>query len=137
MFRFRIEPLSVTVNQRALKDYIFSNGVKIPKGAKVIINTRSGHTGPEVGEDATEFRPWRFVDKPKAAVKVGPDFLPFGLGRHACPGRFMAIMEIKIIGALIVTKFFKIEMQDPSKTKMALHARLGEPIPNGLKLFIR
>ncbi|KAF9915361.1 hypothetical protein BX616_006333, partial [Lobosporangium transversale] len=136
-FRVRAEPLSMITNRRARRDSTFSNGYKISKGASFIINARSGHMGPEAGEDATEFRPWRFVGKAKTAIKVGPDYLPFGMGGHACPGRFMAIMELKVIGALIVTKFSKVEMQDPSKTKMALHSRLGEPIPSGLKFFIR
>lgn len=30
-------------------------------------------------------------------------FLNFGYGRHSCPGRFMAAMEIKIIFAYLLT----------------------------------
>ncbi|KAF9582646.1 hypothetical protein BGW38_010938 [Lunasporangiospora selenospora] len=92
----------------------------------------SAHYGLDQGENPSEFKPWRFVGKSKTATKVAPDFLPFGMGRHACPGRFLAIQELKTIGMLYVQKYSKVEIQDPSCTKKALLTRLGAPTPTGL-----
>ncbi|KAF9345328.1 hypothetical protein BGX26_003281 [Mortierella sp. AD094] len=135
VFRFRTERL--TLVHRARKDVKLSSGILISKGSSVIINMRSAHQSPEQGEDVTEFRPWRFVGKPKAATKAGSDFLPFGMGRHACPGRFLAIQELKTIGVLMVSKYSKIEIKDPSKTMKILRSRLGTPNGTGLTFTSR
>lgn len=129
-FRNRTERLSLM--HLARKSVKLSSGYLISKGSNVIINMRSAHQGPDQGEDVTEFRPWRFVGKAKAATKVGTDFLPFGMGRHACPGRFLAMQELKTIGVLMASKYSKIEVQDPKKLKSVLQSRIGEPAGTGL-----
>ncbi|KAG0211434.1 hypothetical protein BGX28_007926 [Mortierella sp. GBA30] len=130
-FRCRIQRIGLAHIARA--DVALSNGLVISKGKKVMVNTRSLHQDYNLqGEDPTEFRPWRFVGKSKSATKVATDFLPFGMGKHACPGRFLAIQEIKTICALLVTRYSKLEFQDPSKKMAALYARISEPVPTGL-----
>ncbi|KAF9898936.1 hypothetical protein BX616_003435 [Lobosporangium transversale] len=135
VFRYRIEHLRIV--HRALEDITLSSGIVISKGSTVISNTRSIHQSPEHGEDTAEFRPWRYAEKRKTATKVGPDYLVFGMGRRACPARFMNIQGLKMVGALVVSKYSKIEIQDPSKTKAALCTRIGEPIDTGLKFTSR
>ncbi|KAG0211435.1 hypothetical protein BGX28_007927 [Mortierella sp. GBA30] len=131
MFRFRSQRLSLP--HLAREDVVLSNGVVIRKGMKIILNMRSLHQDYDLqGEDPTEFRPWRFVGKSKAATKVATDFLVFGMGKHACPGRFLAIQEIKTICALIVSRYSKLELQDPTKKMKALLSRPGEAVPTGL-----
>ncbi|KAI1173444.1 putative cytochrome P450 [Nemania sp. FL0916] len=88
-------------------------GIHLPKGTKVsvpaycIMRDEARYTGSE------EFRPFRFYDQRKAMEKEGnsdhvrlartalpttnPDFLVFGHGKHACPGRFFAAAELKLI----------------------------------------
>ncbi|KAF9934014.1 hypothetical protein BGZ67_004031 [Mortierella alpina] len=130
-FRFRSE--RVELAHMAKNDVVLSNGMTIYKGGKVLVNLRSVHQNPETqGDDPTEFRPWRFVGQGKVATKVSTDFLPFGMGKHACPGRFLAIQEIKTIGALMVSRYSKIEMQDSSKMMKALLSRVGDPVHTGL-----
>ena len=45
---------------------------------------------------------------------------------------FLAIQELEIVCVLMVCKFSKITIQDPSKTKSAHQTRLGNPIPTGI-----
>ncbi|KAG0004140.1 hypothetical protein BGZ80_004325 [Entomortierella chlamydospora] len=131
ILRCRTERLSLA--HLARSDVKLSNGMVIPKGRQVHVNIRSVHQGfDNQDEDPTEFRPWRFVGKPKSATKISKDFLRFGMGRHACPGRFLAILEMKAIGSVIVSKYSKIEIQDRSKTKKALFCELGIPADTGL-----
>ncbi|KAG0319095.1 hypothetical protein BGZ99_005278 [Dissophora globulifera] len=131
IFRFRMERLSLA--HLARKNVVLSNGMVITKGSKAIINMRSINQDSEMqGEDPTEFRPWRFVGKSKSATKASGDFLAFGMGRHACPGRFLAIQELKTVGSLMVQKYSKIEIQDPSKSMSILLSRLGQPLDTGL-----
>ncbi|KAF9956802.1 hypothetical protein BGZ72_002442 [Mortierella alpina] len=131
MMRFRCERLSL--EHKARQDVVLSNGMVIPKGSKAIINMASVHQNAEVqGEDPTEFKPWRFMGKAKTATKVSSDFLPFGIGRHSCPGRFLAIQELKTVGALMVSQYSSITLQDPSKKMQALLSPVGAPVPTGL-----
>ncbi|KAF9290596.1 hypothetical protein BGZ68_006588 [Mortierella alpina] len=131
IFRYRSERLQLP--HLARKNVVLSNGMTIHKGRTAIINFRSVHYNNETqGDDPAEFRPWRFVGKAKAATKVSADFLAFGMGRHACPGRFLAIQELKTVCVLMVSKYSKLEIQDPSKTKKALLTRIGDPVPTGI-----
>ncbi|KAF9109608.1 hypothetical protein BGX27_007409 [Mortierella sp. AM989] len=135
VFRFRTERLKLI--HRARKNVALSSGILISKGSNVIINLRSAHQCPQQGEDVTEFRPWRFVGKSKAATKIGVDFLPFGMGRHGCPGRFLAIQELKTIGVLMVSKYSKIEIKDPSQKMKILRSYLGTSFGTGLTFTSR
>jgi hypothetical protein len=38
------------------------------------------------GDDAEEFKPFRFVNANSSATKVDHSYVIFGGGRHACPG---------------------------------------------------
>ncbi|KAF9571172.1 hypothetical protein EC968_000975 [Mortierella alpina] len=136
VFRFRLQRIELPHIAQA--DVILSNGMVIHKGRKIFVNLRSLHEDPKLqGEGPTEFRPWRFVGKAKSAAKASMDYLPFGVGKHACPGRFLAIQEIKTITALLVTRYSMLELEDPSKKTKALFASFGEPVPTGLSFTSR
>ncbi|KAG0041204.1 hypothetical protein BGZ83_002170 [Gryganskiella cystojenkinii] len=130
IFRYRMGRLALVHSARERVE--FSNGMYISKGAKVITNNSLHQAMEHQGEDPSEFRPWRFVGKTKTATKASVDYLPFGMGRHACPGRFLAIQELKTVGSLMVSKYSKIEIQDKSKTKAMLLLRIGDPFSTGL-----
>jgi len=54
------------------------------------------------GQDAESFKPFRFLsndksDKQLSSTKPSRKYVVFGLGRHACPGRFFAVVEMKIL----------------------------------------
>ncbi|ORY01209.1 cytochrome P450 [Basidiobolus meristosporus CBS 931.73] len=128
--RYRLNMLELPHYVR--KDSQMSNGVIIPKGQTVICNLHSTHYGDEQGENPHEFNPWRFVGQTKTAARVGLDFLPFGLGKRACPGRYLSIQEIKTVICMIVTAYSKIEFEDPVKGNQSLHIRFGSPVTTGL-----
>lgn len=65
------------------------------------------------------------------AVDIDSNFC-FTLYRHACPGRFLAIQEIKTVGSLMISKYSKIEIQDKSKTHQSLFSGVGTLAPTGL-----
>ncbi|KAG0242724.1 hypothetical protein BGW41_003620 [Actinomortierella wolfii] len=131
IFRYRAEPIGPM--HYARKSVVLSNGVRIPKGRTVASNLRSTHRDEDLqGADPKEFRPWRFVGKNKSATKVGPDFLNFGMGKHGCPGRFLAIQEIKTIACMMILRYSKFEVEDKAKTEAALRSRIGVPTITGL-----
>ncbi|KAI8147964.1 cytochrome P450 [Fennellomyces sp. T-0311] len=87
---------------------VLSNGTVIPPGHDVYINAWFNHHDSSY-EDATgdrnEFKPFRFVNAGRPSTKVGDDFLLFGEGKHACPGRWFAIQEIKTIISLLLRDY--------------------------------
>ncbi|KAK9761687.1 hypothetical protein K7432_013220 [Basidiobolus ranarum] len=116
----------------ARKDIQMSNGVIIPKGQTVICNLHSAHFNEAQGENPLEFQPWRFVGQPKTATRVGSDYLPFGVGQRSCPGRYLAIQEIKTVVCMIVTSYSKVEFEDPVVGAQMLHIRFGSLVKTGL-----
>lgn len=111
----RYYPMSAASFQRkVLKPFTLSNGQTIPAG--VIIELPQGgvnfdeaiYPNPHTF-DALRFYNLRMAKESgaKAAevvansqfVSVGANSLTFGYGRHACPGRFFAVNEIKMIMA--------------------------------------
>ena len=90
VFRNRTDPTGFS--HVARRHTTLSNGVIIPKGCLVTVNLRSIYKEESLqGPEPLKFNPWRFVGKSgKDSTKVGVDFLPFSMGKHACPGRFIA-----------------------------------------------
>ncbi|KAI8315110.1 Cytochrome P450 monooygenase 2 [Colletotrichum sp. SAR11_59] len=68
---------------------------------------------PELHQDPEKWDPYRFIkmaEQPGKAnyaqlVVTSPDHLAFGHGDHACPGRFFAAYEIKIIMCHLLLKY--------------------------------
>ncbi|KAF9349975.1 hypothetical protein BGX26_011819 [Mortierella sp. AD094] len=117
----------------ARKDVTLSNGMHFPKGSILAVNVRSGHVDFDLlGDDADEFRPWRFIGKSKASSKADLDNLVFNLGKHTCPGRVFAVQELKTILLLTVAKFSKVEAQDPALMANILVSRTGVDFPTGV-----
>ncbi|KAI0774921.1 cytochrome P450 [Trametes elegans] len=97
--------------------------VIIPRGNFVTAMSSTVHEDRAVfGDDAREFDGFRWAETYKEAVMTGPAHLVFGLGRWACPGRFLAIHEIKMIVFSLVGRATptvlegKFEVSDPLNT---------------------
>lgn len=67
------------------------------------------------GEKAADFVGDRWVGSDKQAVTLSSTYFPFGLGRWACPGRFLAVsgkyllLLIKYSGFIYFYHFFRAE----------------------------
>ncbi|KAI8337992.1 cytochrome P450 [Chlamydoabsidia padenii] len=85
-----------------------SGGAMIRPGERAHVNPFSNHrdeTIQKVTDDIDTFKPYRFVNQDKNSTKVGEDFIFFGMGKHACPGRWFAIQEIKTIIAMMIRSY--------------------------------
>jgi cytochrome P450 len=58
-----------------------------------------------VADNLTTFEPFRFVNQDKNSTKVGEDYVFFGMGKHACPGRWFAVQEIKTILSMLIRDY--------------------------------
>ncbi|GMN26504.1 hypothetical protein TIFTF001_001329 [Ficus carica] len=77
-------------------------GYHIPRGTTLLVNAWAIHRDPNVWEEPTEFKPERFEATVMDREKEGFKYLPFGVGRRACPGSPLAIRAVSLaIGTLI------------------------------------
>ncbi|KAI9470409.1 cytochrome P450 [Zychaea mexicana] len=86
-----------------------SNGVVIPSGHDVLLNQWMNHHDNELQKDTAgnydNFEPFRYVDMHCPSTKIGDGYLTFGEGKHACPGRWFALQEIKTIVSVLIRDY--------------------------------
>ncbi|KAG7092019.1 hypothetical protein E1B28_008402 [Marasmius oreades] len=95
------------------KDFRFSDGTIVPAGLRVGIPTYQVHHQKDVYTSPESFIPTRFFDlraQEGESVKhqfvtPTPDWVVFGSGKHACPGRFFAVNEIKAMIAYVLLNY--------------------------------
>lgn len=114
-------------------DVVTDGGVPLPKGTMISMLSRAMHMDEEVYDQPEKFDPFRFSrlreqqqqqinksDKEqiggsggiKMFLSTGLDFLPFGHGKHACPGRYIVDFEMKMIITYLLMHY-DIKFPDP------------------------
>jgi len=114
--RFNVGALNM--GRIALKDFTFTDGTFIPKGTNVCIastihHDKDSYANPDI------FDGFRFADMGSSASDSGKyqmvatnlNHLVFGHGRHACPGRFFAANELKMMMAHLVLSY-DVKLED-------------------------
>ena len=76
--------------------FTFSNGLHVPYGSTLAAPLKAIQQDPNNYPGG--FDPWRSIKDPNRPkiTNISPDFLNFGLGRPACPGRWFAASLQKI-----------------------------------------
>jgi len=87
----------------ALEDHQIG-GYKVPKDMTVIISSYVTHRLPEYWEDPYRFDPSRF-DKENMVGRSRFAYIPFAAGHRNCIGSYMALMQSKLVVALIAQRF--------------------------------
>ena len=111
---------AASFRRKVLKTFTLSNGQVIPAGVSIEASAQGVNHDSTLHSDPSKFDPFRF-SRPRATdsdgkrnasasatnqlVSVNQSHLTFGLGRHACPGRFVAANEIKMILANALLRF--------------------------------
>ncbi|KAK1571801.1 hypothetical protein Q3G72_023211 [Acer saccharum] len=96
----RLYPPVAVVSREAFKDMTFG-GINIPKGINVWTLVSTLHTNPKVwGPDAYKFNPERFSNGSSTHL-----YMPFGVGPRVCLGQNLAMVELKMLMALLLSNF--------------------------------
>jgi cytochrome P450 len=116
-----------------------SNGFTIPAGTHICAAADARSRDPARYESPAEFRPLRFY-KPSSNSDTGPETDAanlfssvaagdswFGAGRQACPGRWYASAQIKLVLCLLLTQYeFKYpEGQTERPKNWVMDERIG------------
>lgn len=101
------------MRRQALKDIKLPDGTTMPEGAVLMVSCHQ-MWDESIYKNAMEFDPYRYLrmreetpDNEKAAqlVSTTPNHMGFGHGKLACPGRFFAASEMKILMCHILLKY--------------------------------
>ncbi|KIL66765.1 hypothetical protein M378DRAFT_160252 [Amanita muscaria Koide BX008] len=114
-------------------DYV--GDILVPKGTVIyipiaIVNTDKGTWG----EDAEEWKPSRWLNLPKD-FNLTYSFLSFYAGSTACIGKTMAVMELKIAIARLITNFTFEPAYD--EQVLNLETGFGTTFVDGMPLCIK
>jgi len=131
-----------TVRRKVLKDFTFSNGTTVPAGCMIGIPHRSVHCDPDNYADPDVFDGFRFSkmrekegeSSKHSMVTLTHEYLSFGQGRHACPGRFFATNEVKAMLAYVLLNY-DVKMANPGCPPELWFGLLSIPDPTAEVMF--
>lgn len=127
---------TVSFKRIVKEDIILSDGLILPTGAYICVVNTSG-----IGCESEEFDGLRYARKRTSLLETqpadqgehqGPELkarqtwysstdrshITFGHGRHACPGRFIAAVEMKLVLATLLMRY-DMSFGDGGKTRQA------------------
>ncbi|GAA3196546.1 hypothetical protein GCM10010468_07220 [Actinocorallia longicatena] len=118
----RWRPVVWLVTRGAEQDDVIG-GVRIPKGADVIISQWVTHRSPLFWDRPDEFDPDRFA--PDAPARNRYAYFPFGGGGHQCIGKELFLAEAVIVVASMLSRFdlVKIVPEDNFTPQLAATLR--------------
>jgi ent-kaurene oxidase len=104
----------MTFNRKVARPLRFEDGTTLPAGTYITMPSDSVARDPDIYENPEHFDGYRFYDRRMEGGKnanrhqfasTGPESLAFGQGKNACPGRFFAGVQIKVVLANILLNY--------------------------------
>ena len=112
-------------------------GVDLPAGTFVICLMRTGAVDAATAADAAVFRPerWRVGEDAPDRTLVAAS-MPFGVGPRICPGRYLAMLEMKMVLAMIARRYELVDVRtssgEPPRERFAFAMS-----PAGLRMWLK
>lgn len=115
--------------------------IHVPYGGRVAIASQAMQNDNDVYPNANHWDAFHFSApyedpetgaevKNQSVVNPSNEFLTFGIGRHACPGRFFATSVIKMLPGVIVLHYDVEPLKERPATVYLLERNL--PSKNGM-----
>eukprot|EP00043_Microstomoeca_roanoka_P004935 m.52670 g.52670 ORF g.52670 m.52670 type:complete len:548 (+) comp12727_c0_seq1:16-1659(+) len=125
----RLHTLVPVVTRQANEDDDL-DGLKVPAGSKVFVHIKAVHHNPAVWDKPETFQPERFEKEHDPCA-----FLPFIVGPRNCLGQHLALLEARIVIALLSLRFkFEPARADVGES----HGRLVPLVPkHGMWLKVK
>lgn len=117
--------ITASFQRKVLSDITLSNGLRIPKGSRIVLPTGAINMDREFFQDPEKFDGFRYYKIRTAdeearntnqMVTVGKKDLTWGYGRHACPGRYIAEVAMKLLVIEFLTRY-EIRLPDDVKER--------------------
>jgi cytochrome P450 len=134
----RLKPVAPFQVVEALRDTVVQ-GVRVPQGTAIWCLMRGDSVSERHFAEPQAFRPERWLagagptSTASAAKRVS---MPFGAGPRVCPGRYLALLEIKMAMAMLLTHFDIAAVDTPDGGEAAEHMAFTM-MPVGLRMRLR
>lgn len=103
----RLKPVAPLLFMEANRETALA-GFRLPPGAVVFCLMRRAALDARLAEDVADFRPGRWQDGAERAVQKAS--MPFGAGPRLCPGRYLALLEMKMVLGMLARNFELLEV---------------------------
>jgi cytochrome P450 len=127
----RLRPVAPLIAVEANHDTAIAN-VAVPKGTVILMLTRIAAMDEKNFANGSEFQPERWL-MPASDANRRKVSIPFGAGPRLCPGRFLAVEEMKMVISMLV-KNFDIERIDTPDGQAPQERLTFTMAPVGLRL---
>jgi len=136
----RLKPVGPHMALQALRETVIG-GVRIPEGMVVFVLMRRDAVDEHKVPRAAEFEPerWLVAGGPAQAASAAKRIsMPFGAGPRICPGRYLALLEMKMAMATLLGTFdiVAVDTPDGREAREILNVTMA-PIGLTMKLRVR
>jgi cytochrome P450 len=100
----RLKPVAPILGLEPIRD-VQVGDIEIPKGTVIALLTRYQALLDGGSATAHTFDPDRWLSGADAATRHRAGFVPFGSGPRLCPGRSLALLEIRCAVAMMCRNF--------------------------------
>jgi cytochrome P450 len=107
----RLKPVAPINIQQVVRD-TEAGGVALPAGTMVMCLMRPAAVDEKHFPDAQAFRPQRWLAG-TSATSSKRVAMPFGAGPRICPGRYLALAEMKMLMAMVLAHFDIVAVDTP------------------------
>jgi cytochrome P450 len=98
----RLHP-AIWIAERRVRETDTLGGCQLPGGSGLVVSAAVTQRLASLWPDPDAFRPARFAGP--AVPGLGEGFMPFGAGPHQCIGQHFALLEARLILAVLLTRF--------------------------------
>jgi cytochrome P450 len=131
----RLKPVAPFQVIEALRDTEIK-GIRVPKGMGLWCVMRGDSISEQHFPNAQAFEPERWLGGSSGAASAAKRVsMPFGAGPRICPGRYLALLEIKMAMAMLLAHFDINEVSTPDGAE-AVEQMAFTMMPVGLKMKI-
>ncbi|KND61999.1 Cytochrome P450 [Candidatus Burkholderia verschuerenii] len=113
------------------------NGVRLPAGTKMFFLNRPGMIDARHFADPSRYDPdrWLHDNRETKGTHDGRAYMQFGAGPRVCPGRHLAVVEMRLVMSMLAANFESTLMIDPADVhEVCTFATGPNAIPMRLKL---
>ncbi|MFS2139663.1 cytochrome P450 [Duganella sp. Dugasp56] len=130
----RLKPVAPFIPLEALRDSVVGD-VRVPAGSLVWCVMRNDSVSESHVAQAGLFDPDRWLKRGEDAMDKHVS-MPFGAGVRTCPGRYLALLEIKLASAMLLSSF-DIESIDTADGEEPEELMGFTMSPVGLRMRVR
>ncbi len=134
----RLKPVAPHIGFQTMRDTQVGD-VQVPAGTMIVSVMRHDSVSEAHVRDADSFRPERWLEENNPALNATSAkriSMPFGGGPRICPGRYLALLEMKMAMATLLGQFDIVSLKAPDgkapRERMALTMT-----PVGLRMRVK